>query len=109
MPQGLDFLARDAPGLPAGLDLLWREHGRRPWPRLVEPALRLARDGVPMPAAHAAGLRMLAPVMTMREGEAIYAPVPMSLSVELDARGHIKSIDGDTPDPAAVADAARYI
>ena len=62
------------PGLPAGLDLLWREHGRRPWPRLVEPALRLARDGVPMPAAHAAGLRMLAPVMTMREGEAIFAP-----------------------------------
>jgi hypothetical protein len=42
-------------------------------------------------------------------GEAIYAPVPMSLSVELDARGHIKSIDRDTPDPAAVADAARYI
>ena len=33
----------------------------------------------------------------------------MSLSVELDARGHIKSIDGDAPDPAAVADAARYI
>jgi gamma-glutamyltranspeptidase / glutathione hydrolase len=62
------------PGLPAGLDQLWREHGRLSWPRLVEPALRLARDGVPMPAAHAAGLRMLAPVMTMREGEAIYAP-----------------------------------
>src|SRR5947207_7915819 len=48
------------PGLPAGLDLLWREHGRLPWPRLVEPALRLARAGVPMPAAHAEGLRMLA-------------------------------------------------
>jgi gamma-glutamyltranspeptidase/glutathione hydrolase len=62
------------PGLPAGLDLLWREHGRLSWPHLVEPALRLARDGVPMPAAHAAGLRMLAPVLTMREGEAIYAP-----------------------------------
>jgi gamma-glutamyltranspeptidase / glutathione hydrolase len=62
------------PGLPAGLDVLWQEHGRLPWPRLVEPALRLARDGVPMPAAHAAGLQMLAPVMTMREGEAIYAP-----------------------------------
>ena len=62
------------PGLPAGLDLLWREHGRFPWPRLVEPALRLAHDGVPMPAAHAEGLQMLAPVMTMREGETIYAP-----------------------------------
>jgi len=42
-------------------------------------------------------------------GEAIYALVPVSFSVELDARGRVKSIDGDTPNPAAVADAARYI
>ena len=28
------------PGVPAGLDALWRAHGRLPWPRLVEPALR---------------------------------------------------------------------
>jgi hypothetical protein len=42
-------------------------------------------------------------------GEAIYAPIPVSLSVELDARGRVKSIDGDTPDPGAVADAVRYI
>jgi gamma-glutamyltranspeptidase/glutathione hydrolase len=62
------------PGLPAGLDALWRRHGRLPWPRLVEPALRLARDGVPMPPAHAACLAMLEPVMTMREGGRIYAP-----------------------------------
>lgn len=62
------------PGLPAGLDALWRRHGRLPWPRLVEPALRLARSGVTMPPAHAACLAMLEPVMTMREGGAIYAP-----------------------------------
>jgi len=62
------------PGLPAGLDALWRRYGRLPWPRLVEPALRLARGGVPMPAAHAACLAMLEPVMTMREGARIYAP-----------------------------------
>src|SRR5919204_6768683 len=30
------------PGVPAGLDALWSEHGRLPWPRLVEPALDLA-------------------------------------------------------------------
>ncbi len=42
-------------------------------------------------------------------GKSIYAPIPVSLSVELDARGHVKSIDGDTPNPAAVADAARYV
>jgi gamma-glutamyltranspeptidase/glutathione hydrolase len=62
------------PGLPAGLDALWRAHGRLPWRRLVEPALRLARAGVAMPPAHAACLAMLAPVMTMREGGGIYAP-----------------------------------
>src|SRR5206468_12959474 len=62
------------PGVPAGLDALWRAHGRLPWARLVEPALRLARDGVAMPPAHATCLAMLAPVMTMREGGAIYAP-----------------------------------
>ena len=62
------------PGVPAGLDALWRAHGRLPWARLVEPALRLAREGVAMPAAHVACLVMLAPVMTMREGGALYAP-----------------------------------
>jgi gamma-glutamyltranspeptidase/glutathione hydrolase len=62
------------PGVPAGLDALWRAHGRLPWTRLVEPALRLARSGVVMPPAHASCLAMLAPVMTMREGGAIYAP-----------------------------------
>jgi gamma-glutamyltranspeptidase/glutathione hydrolase len=62
------------PGVPAGLDALWRAHGRLPWARLVEPALQLAREGVAMPAAHVACLVMLAPVMTMREGAALYAP-----------------------------------
>src|SRR5438094_187988 len=62
------------PGLPAGLEALWREHGRLPWPRLVESARRLARDGVEFPPAHAACLALLAPVMTMNEGAGIYAP-----------------------------------
>jgi gamma-glutamyltranspeptidase/glutathione hydrolase len=62
------------PGVPAGLDAFWREHGRLPWPRVVEPALRLAVDGVQLPAAHASCLEMLAPVMTMNEGHRIYSP-----------------------------------
>jgi gamma-glutamyltranspeptidase / glutathione hydrolase len=62
------------PGVLEGLDALWRAHGRLPWARLVEPALRLAREGVEMLPAHAACLEMLAPVMTMREGERIYSP-----------------------------------
>jgi gamma-glutamyltranspeptidase / glutathione hydrolase len=62
------------PGLPAGLEALWREQGKVPWARLVEPAIKLARDGVAFPPAHAACLAMLAPVMTMNEGGRIYAP-----------------------------------
>jgi gamma-glutamyltranspeptidase / glutathione hydrolase len=62
------------PGVPAGLDALSREYGRLPWREVCEPALRLAREGVPMPEAHVACLRMLEPVMTMREGARIYAP-----------------------------------
>ncbi len=62
------------PGVPAGLDELWRRAGRLPWARVVQPALRLAQDGVPMPPAHAKCLAMLAPVMTMREGGRLYAP-----------------------------------
>jgi gamma-glutamyltranspeptidase/glutathione hydrolase len=62
------------PGVLPGLDELWRAHGSLPWRRLVEPAQRLARDGVDMLPAHAACLEMLAPVMTMREGGRIYSP-----------------------------------
>jgi gamma-glutamyltranspeptidase / glutathione hydrolase len=62
------------PGVPAGLDTLWKSRGRLPWARLVEPALRLAREGVAMPPAHVACLEMLESVMTLREGARIYAP-----------------------------------
>jgi gamma-glutamyltranspeptidase/glutathione hydrolase len=62
------------PGLPAGLEALWREYGRLPWPILAGPAIELARDGVEFPPAHAACLAMLAPVMTMNEGAEIYSP-----------------------------------
>ena len=43
------------PGVPAGLDALWNEHGSLPWPRLVEPALRLAAVG----RADAGGARVV--------------------------------------------------
>ena len=63
------------PGLPRGLGALHRRYGRLPWPTVVEPALRLAREGVAMPPAHAACLAMLGPVFTMQpDGERIYAP-----------------------------------
>ena len=69
------------PGVPAGLDALWRRHGRVPWPRLVEPALGLARRGVVVPPAHASCLAMLAPVFTMQPaGARIYAPAGRPLA-----------------------------
>ena len=36
------------PGLPALLDLVYRNHGRTLWPKLFAPALRLAVEGFPM-------------------------------------------------------------
>jgi gamma-glutamyltranspeptidase/glutathione hydrolase len=62
------------PSVPAGLDALWRAHGRLPWRRLVEPALRLAREGVEMPPAHAKCLAMIAPVFTLDAGARIFSP-----------------------------------
>ena len=78
------------PGLPGGLDTLWLRYGCLPWPRLVEPAVRLARSGVTMPPAHAACLAMLAPVFTMTaDGERIYAPAghPLATGEVLDQPG----------------------
>ena len=62
------------PGVAAGFAELWRRHGRLPWECLVEPALRLARDGVPMPPAHVLCLEMLEPVLTLDAGARIYSP-----------------------------------
>src|SRR2546426_5895617 len=83
------------PGLPAGLGALWREHGRLDWPRLVEPALRLARDGIEFPPAHAACLEMLASVMTMDEGARIYAPggVLLAAGETLEQPGLVSALE----------------
>jgi gamma-glutamyltranspeptidase / glutathione hydrolase len=92
------------PGLPAGLVALWEEHGRLPWPRLVEPALRLAERGVEFPPAHAACLAMLAPVMTMNEGAAIYAPGGELLAADgrLEQPGLAVALAALADDPASV-------
>ncbi len=91
------------PGLPAGLEALWSEHGRLPWPRVVEPALRLARDGVDFPPAHAACLAMLAPVMTMNEGAAIYSPSGRLLEsgARLEQPGLVAALEAISAEGAA--------
>jgi len=42
------YLAVGVPGTVAGLHLAWKEQGKLPWKRLVEPAVTLARDGFPV-------------------------------------------------------------
>ena len=60
------------PGLPAALGELWERLGRLPWKRLVEPALALARTGVVLPEMHHHSLDMLAAVLSLERGEAIF-------------------------------------
>jgi gamma-glutamyltranspeptidase / glutathione hydrolase len=93
------------PGVAAGLGALWEAHGRLPWARLVEPALRLARAGVEMPPAHASCLAMLEPVMTMREGARMYAPGGLLLQAgdRLDQPGLVAALESLAGEGAAGA------
>ncbi len=56
-------LSVGVPGTVAGLHLAWREKGRLPWKRLVEPAIRLARDGFPLSDGLARSLKSVLPDM----------------------------------------------
>jgi gamma-glutamyltranspeptidase/glutathione hydrolase len=60
------------PGLPAALGELSRSLGRLPWRRLVEPAQRLASDGVPLPPMHARSLDMLGPLYSLERGGELF-------------------------------------
>ena len=39
------YLSVGVPGTVAGLHMAWKAHGKLPWPRLLGPAITLARDG----------------------------------------------------------------
>lgn len=49
------------PGTVAGLHEAWKRRGRMPWPRLLEPAIRLAREGFPVSPTLAASLESFLP------------------------------------------------
>src|SRR5713226_5206412 len=57
------YLAVGVPGTIAGLRLAWRELGKLPWKRLVEPAIVLARDGFPVSEGLRSSLRAALPQM----------------------------------------------
>ena len=62
------------PGLPAGMAELHRRWGRLPWPAVVEPARRLAADGVSISAEQAFVLRDVSAAMLFgAEGREAYA------------------------------------
>ena len=61
------------PGLPGALGELWKRLGRLPWSRLCEPALTLARAGVPLPQMHARTLEMLGELFSLGRGGELFA------------------------------------
>jgi gamma-glutamyltranspeptidase/glutathione hydrolase len=56
------------PGLLAGLDAAHRRFGRLAWPDVVEPAVALARAGVPVNEAQAFLHEILVPILQREEG-----------------------------------------
>src|SRR4249919_2548247 len=60
------------PGLPSALGELWERLGRLPWTRLVEPALVLARAGVPLPEMHERSLEMLGDLYSLERGRDLF-------------------------------------
>src|SRR3954468_22542595 len=62
------------PGVALGCGEVHRRWGRLPWDRVVAPAIELARDGVPLPAAHAVTLDSCAPALAWGEGAPVYTP-----------------------------------
>lgn len=60
------------PGLPAALGELWERLGRLPWSRLCEPALALARSGVPLPEMHARSLEMFGGLYSLERGSDLF-------------------------------------
>lgn len=87
------------PGLPGALGTLWSSLGRLPWRRLVEPALRLARVGVPLPEMHARSLAMLGELYSLERGGELYAR-----SGELLVEGDVLSQPGLVDALEALAD-----
>jgi gamma-glutamyltranspeptidase/glutathione hydrolase len=57
------YLSVGVPGTVAGLHLAWKERGKLPWTRLIEPAVRLARDGFVVSDGLSRSLKSVLPEM----------------------------------------------
>jgi gamma-glutamyltranspeptidase/glutathione hydrolase len=67
------YLAVGVPGTVAGLHLAWREQGKLPWRRLVDPAIALARDGFPLSEGLARSLKGVVTGAAMQKSPAAVA------------------------------------
>jgi gamma-glutamyltranspeptidase / glutathione hydrolase len=79
IPFGDELVAYDigpascaVPGLPGALGELSERLGRLPWRRLCEPALTLARAGVPLPEMHARTLEMFSELFSLGRGGELF-------------------------------------
>lgn len=93
------------PGLPAALGELRERAGRLPWARLVEPALRLARAGVPMPEMHCRSLAMFAELYTRERGGDLFGRDERTLTTGelLEQPGLVQALEALSEEGAAGA------
>ena len=59
--QHESYLSVGVPGTVAGLHLAWKERGKLPWRRLLEPAIHLAESGFPVSEQLSASLKKFLP------------------------------------------------
>ena len=98
--QHRGFLSVGVPGTVAGLYMAHQKHGNLPWADLVDPAVRLARDGIPITYALYDGFR---------RNQSFWDQFPSSAAVFLKADGSQYQL-GDTwkqPDLARTLERIR--
>jgi gamma-glutamyltranspeptidase / glutathione hydrolase len=100
----MSHLSVAVPGTVAGLYLAWQEEGRLPWKRLVEPSVRLAREGIVVSHGLAASIARALPrlerhpaslAVFTREGEQYQAG---DLWVQPDLADSLQRIADHGPD-----------
>jgi gamma-glutamyltranspeptidase / glutathione hydrolase len=91
------------PGLPGALGELWERVGRLPWARLVEPALLLARRGVPLPQMHERSLEMLGELYSLGRGGDLFVREGRRLreGEMLDQPGLVQTLEALSEEGAA--------
>jgi gamma-glutamyltranspeptidase / glutathione hydrolase len=100
----MSHLAVGVPGTVAGLYLAWQDEGSLPWKRLVEPAVKLAREGIVVSHGLAASIARALPRMSRypasmavftRDGEPYQ---PGDLWVQPDLADSLQRIADHGPD-----------